>query len=68
MCIEDPFDLGRNLGSAMSKKMAQFIRMVFLRARERFGTPPVNYSDTYYETVSYQLSDQRCVREIATSG
>ena len=36
--IEDPFELSHNLGSGISRKMANFIVKVLQRARTLFGT------------------------------
>ena len=36
--IEDPFELSHNLGSGISRKMANFIVKMLQRARSFFGT------------------------------
>lgn len=39
IAIEDPFDLGHNLGAALSRKMNMYIMQCLRRGRELFGTP-----------------------------
>ncbi|XP_069128697.1 LOW QUALITY PROTEIN: terminal uridylyltransferase 7-like [Argopecten irradians] len=39
IAIEDPFDLGHNLGGGLSRKMNQYIMKTFIRGRELYGTP-----------------------------
>ncbi|XP_067935578.1 terminal uridylyltransferase 4-like [Watersipora subatra] len=40
LAIEDPFDLKRNLGAALSKKMNAYILSTFIKARSVFYTSP----------------------------
>lgn len=48
LSIEDPFDLNHNLGAGVSRKMANFIIRVFMKARHHFGTdcPPDVFSQS----------------------
>ncbi|PIK49155.1 putative terminal uridylyltransferase 4 isoform X4 [Apostichopus japonicus] len=55
--IEDPFDLDHNLGGALSRKMANYIMLIFRKGRERFGTPqntPKQISHLYRFFLDYQ--------------
>ncbi|VDI46674.1 terminal uridylyltransferase [Mytilus galloprovincialis] len=39
IAIEDPFDLGHNLGGGLSRKMQHFIQKAFIRGRDLYGNP-----------------------------
>ncbi|XP_052061598.1 terminal uridylyltransferase 4-like isoform X2 [Mytilus californianus] len=39
IAIEDPFDLGHNLGGGLSRKMQHYIQKAFIRGRDLYGNP-----------------------------
>ena len=42
IAIEDPFDLGHNLGAGISRRMNLFIKKAFIRTRDRHGFMVLN--------------------------
>ncbi|XP_043095848.1 terminal uridylyltransferase 7 isoform X2 [Puntigrus tetrazona] len=53
LAIEDPFDLGHNLGAGLSRRMASFILKAFINARRVFGSPVRGFPQEYPNKMEY---------------
>ena len=67
--IEDPFELTHNLGSGISRKMANFIVKMIQRARNFFGTFNENiFTDNNWQPEIRKLANACFNSPILTDG
>lgn len=64
MAIEDPFDLGHNLGGGLSRKMDNYIMKAFHNGRMLFGSS-VNHVPMGYKSLEDYLFDPKLLTDTA---